>query len=279
MIERRPRAPVLRSMARWAIEVSASSVKLSSTFLQLEQLAILLHQRVPGLAEDLHQRLDVEILERRVDRQAADELWDETEFEQILRSVALSNWPVRRSSGAATWAPKPMDLPSRRSPMIFSRPAKAPPQMNRMLVVSTCRNSCCGCLRPPCGGTEAVVPSMSLRQRLLHALARHVAGDGGVLGLAADLVDLVDIDDAALRLLDIIVAGLQQLQDDVLDILADIAGFRQRRRVGHGEGHVEGPGRASARAASCRSRSARFSRIFDLASSTSPAFEPCSSLL
>ena len=45
--------------------------------------------------------------------------------------------------------------------MIFSRPAKAPPQMNRMLVVSTWRNSCCGCLRPPCGGTEAVVPSIS----------------------------------------------------------------------------------------------------------------------
>jgi ATP-dependent Clp protease ATP-binding subunit ClpX len=39
--------------------------------------------------------------------------------------------------------------------MIFSSPAKAPPQMNRMLVVSTCRNSCCGCLRPPCGGAFA----------------------------------------------------------------------------------------------------------------------------
>ena len=38
--------------------------------------------------------------------------------------------------------------------------ASVPPQMNRILVVSTCRNSCCGCLRPPCGGTEATVPSM-----------------------------------------------------------------------------------------------------------------------
>ncbi len=50
--------------------------------------------------------------------------------------------------------------PLEREPMILSRPAKAPPQMNRMLVVSTCRNSCWGCLRPPCGGTEATVPSM-----------------------------------------------------------------------------------------------------------------------
>ncbi len=78
-----------------------------------------------------------------------------------------------------------------------------------------------------------------LQQGLLHALARHVAGDRGIVGLAADLVDLVDIDDAALGALDIVVGGLQQLEDDVLDILADIAGFGQGRRVGHGEGHIE----------------------------------------
>src|SRR3546814_13336688 len=52
------------------------------------------------------------------------------------------------------------------------------------------------------------------------------------------LVDFVDIDDAALRLFDVVVGGLKQFQDDVLDILADIAGFGQCRRVGHGEGHV-----------------------------------------
>ncbi len=37
-----------------------------------------------------------------------------------------------------------------------------------------------------------------LEQGLLHALAADVAGDGGVLVLAADLVDLVDVDDALL---------------------------------------------------------------------------------
>ena len=80
-----------------------------------------------------------------------------------------------------------------------------------------------------------------LQQRLLHALARHVAGDRGIVGLAADLVDFVDIDDAALRALDIVVGRLQQLQDDVLDVLADIAGFGQRRRIRHRERHVENP--------------------------------------
>src|SRR5207247_255938 len=78
-----------------------------------------------------------------------------------------------------------------------------------------------------------------LEQGLLHALARDVAGDRGVIRLAADLVDLVDIDNAALGALDVIVGGLQQLEDDVLDVLADIPGVGERGRISHGERHVE----------------------------------------
>ena len=78
-----------------------------------------------------------------------------------------------------------------------------------------------------------------LEQRLLHAFARHVARDGRVVGLAGDLVDFVDVDDAGLRLLDVVVALLQQLLDDVLDVFADVARFGQRGRVGDGERHVE----------------------------------------
>ena len=70
-----------------------------------------------------------------------------------------------------------------------------------------------------------------LQERLLDAFARHVARDRGVLVLAADLVDLVDVDDALLALLDVAAGGLEQLEDDVLDVLADVARFGQRRRV------------------------------------------------
>ena len=78
-----------------------------------------------------------------------------------------------------------------------------------------------------------------LEQRLLHALARDVARDRGVLGLAGDLVDLVDVDDAVLGALDVEVGGLDELEEDVLDVLADVAGLGQRGGVGDGEGHVE----------------------------------------
>ena len=66
---------------------------------------------------------------------------------------------MSRSSLVGSSAPKPrVFLPIRCSTMC-SRPANAPPTMNRMFVVSIWMNSWCGCLRPPCGGTEAVVPS------------------------------------------------------------------------------------------------------------------------
>src|SRR3974390_2109996 len=79
----------------------------------------------------------------------------------------------------------------------------------------------------------------NLEQRLLNAFAAHVTGDRRVLIFLRDLVDLVDVNDSLLRLLHIAVGGLQQFQDDILHILANVPGFGQRRRVNDGERHVE----------------------------------------
>ena len=79
----------------------------------------------------------------------------------------------------------------------------------------------------------------NLQQCLLHPFARYIAGDRRVVGLAGNLVDLVDIDNAALRTLNIIVGGLQQLQNDILDIFANIARLCQRCGIGHGERHIQ----------------------------------------
>ena len=78
-----------------------------------------------------------------------------------------------------------------------------------------------------------------LEQRLLHAFARHVAGDRRVLALAGDLVDLVDVDDPCLGLFDVVVGRLDQLEENVLDVLADVASLGERGGIGDGEGNVE----------------------------------------
>ena len=105
--------------------------------------------------------------------------------------------------------------------------------------MSTCKKSCCGCLRPPFGGTLAIVPSMILSSACCTPSPDTSRVMRRVVALAADLVDLVDVDDAALGALDVVVGVLQQLDDDVLDVLADVAGLGERGRVGDRERHVE----------------------------------------
>ena len=65
------------------------------------------------------------------------------------------------------------------------------------------------------------------QQRLLHAFPADVACDRRVVRLARDLVDLVDVDDAALGAGDIEVRHLEQTEQNVLDVLANIAGLGQ----------------------------------------------------
>src|SRR5213075_3011113 len=89
--------------------------------------------------------------------------------------------PMSRLRSDFTSALKPsVFFPVRRS-ICLSRPTKAPPQMNRMLVVSTWKNSWCGCLRPPCGGTLATVPSRIFkicRKDENPSITRDVSGEG-----------------------------------------------------------------------------------------------------
>ena len=165
MIERKPRAPVLRcDRLLGEMPRNASSLKFEANVLHLEQPLVLLDQRVLGLGQDVDQRLPRR--DRRASRRPAERPTNSgirPNFSKSSGSRSLQNLAGLALVGAASlrrqirsrclggaWA------------MIFSSPAKAPPQTNRMLVVSTCRNSCCGCLRPPCGGTEAMVPSMIL---------------------------------------------------------------------------------------------------------------------
>jgi hypothetical protein len=88
-------------------------------------------------------------------------------------------------------------------------------------------------------------PLEDLEQPLLDPFARDVARDRDVLGRARDLVDLVDVGDAALGELEIVVGGLHDAQDDVLDVLADVARLGERGGVADREGDLQHLGEAA----------------------------------
>ena len=81
------------------------------------------------------------------------------------------------------------------------------------------------------------------QQGLLHAFPGHVPGDGGVVGFAGDFIHLVDVDNASLGALHVKVGGLQQFEEDVFYVFANVAGLGEAGGVGNSEGNVEKSGK------------------------------------
>ena len=161
-IERKPRAPVLRSIALREMARSASSrnsmshPSISNSLVYCLVMAFLGSVRMRTNCSSSSSS-SVATTGRRPTNSGINPY--------LIRSsgsTALSNSPIFFLSFLLfTSAAKPMPPCSERARTTLSRPENAPPQINRMLAVFTCKNSCCGCLRPPCGGTEAMVPSIN----------------------------------------------------------------------------------------------------------------------
>ena len=227
MMERRPRAPVLRSIALRAIAPSASSASVRSIEFHLEQPLVLLDQRVLRLDQDLLEGRLIEILERRYDRQTTHEFRDQAVLQQILRLDLAEDFTllaIFRGHDLGAEADR-CGPPTRRND--FFKPGKGPTADEQNIRRIDLQELLLGMLAPALRRHGSNRPFHDLQKRLLDALARHVAGDRGIVGFARNLVDLVDIHNAALSALDVIVGRLQQLQDDVLDVLADVAGLGQ----------------------------------------------------
>src|SRR5579884_1904545 len=202
---------------------------------QGEELAVLLGDRVARLDQDAHQRALVQRLQADYDRQPADELRDQPVFEQVVgvelleevRRVLLGahlGAEADRAPAADALADDVLEpLEGAAADEQDVRSVDLQEVLVRMLAAALGRNVGDGALE-------------DLQQRLLDALARYVAGDRRVVALARDLVDLVDVDDAALGSRNVEVGRLDQAEQDVLDVLADVAGLGESRRVGEQNG-------------------------------------------
>ncbi len=195
---RSPRAPVPRSSACSATASSASGVNSSSTLSSAKTRSYWRVERVLRLDEDLHQRVLEERRHRAHHRQAADELGDEAELDQVLgQDVAqdLTVVAVLAVHLGPEADPALADAALDQLVEAGEGPAADEEDVGRVDLDELLVRVLAPALRRHRGGGAL----QDLEQRLLHALARDVAGDGGVLALAGDLVDLVDVDDARSR--------------------------------------------------------------------------------
>src|SRR6266851_962116 len=206
---------------------------------QREELLVLLDQGVLGLGEDAHDVLLVKVVQRDDDRQAADELGDESVLQEVLRLQLLERLRHRLALDLVMWRPEPDRAPADALLDNLLQPverAAADEQdvggvdldeiLVRVLAAALRRNV----------GHRALE---DLEQGLLNTFAADIARDRRVVRLARDLVDLVDVDDSALRAADVEVGGLDQAKQDVLHVLAHVTGLGEARRVGDRERDVE----------------------------------------
>src|SRR5260370_29642689 len=200
---------------------------------------MLLDQRVLRLRENPVERKLVKIRKGGQHGEPPDDLGDEAVLQQILRrnlaedfagAAVIGRDDLGAEADRARQAARRDDLPE---------PGEGDATYEKNIGGVDLQEFLLRVLAPTLRWHRSDSSFHDLQQRLLNALSRNVAADRDVLGPAADLVDLVDIDNAALRALDIVFGRLQQLEDDVLDVLPDIAGFRQSRGIRYREWHVK----------------------------------------
>src|SRR5437773_6207599 len=213
--------------------------ELQADLLEVEVLLVLLDDRVLRLPQDADERRLVEVVERRDDGQPADELGDEPVLQEVLgldhrQEVAhpafLAPFDLRAKAHAGAPDARLDDLVEPDEGAAAEEEDVRRVDLDELLVR----------MLPPALGRHVGDRALEdLEQGLLDAFPGDVPGDRGILGLARDLVDFVDVDDAALRPLHVIVRRLEQAQDDVLDVLADVARLRERGGVGDRERHAQ----------------------------------------
>src|ERR1019366_5408946 len=144
-------------------------------------------------------------MDRRHHWQAADEPWDQPILDQVLRQAVLKDLTLvalllgldRRPEADALMTDSALD----HAVQIRERAAADEEHVGRVDREELLVRVLAPALRRYRGGG----PLEDLQQRLLDTLARYVPRDRRVVGLARDLVDLVDVDDPGLGLLDVVV--------------------------------------------------------------------------
>ena len=205
-----------------------------------EVALVLLDQRVLRLSQDPHQRRRIERGQADDHRQAADELGDQAELEQVVvgdmceQLVQLRPAECAVSLEADTHVVAGQALFDVRFEP-FERPTTDEEDVRRVDLEEILVRMLSPTLRWHVG--DAALDD--LEQRLLDAFTGDITGDARVVALTRNLVDLVDVDDPAFGLCNVEVRRLDQVEEDVLDIFANVARFREGRRVGDRERHVE----------------------------------------
>ena len=204
-----------------------------------QQLLVLLAQRVFRLGQNSHQRVLIQRVKRHCNRQTTDKFRNQTELRQILRAQLFQRIraALRRLAGQLRAETEVLlaraALDNRHNAV--ERAAADKEDVCRVNLNHFLLGMLSATLRRN-GGNRTFE---DFQQRLLHALAADIARNRRIFALAGDFVDFVDVDDAALCRVNVVIRCLNQAKQDILHVFADVAGFRQARCISNRERHIQ----------------------------------------
>ena len=214
-------------------------LKLKLNVLELEHLTVLAHHGVLGLGQDRHQVVLVKRLRLGDDGRTSHKLGDHAKGVEVLRKHLTQQVVLVDRSGAGDLGVKAHALVAHAIGDDLVQTHKGTAANEQDVGRVDLQQLLLGMLAAPGGRNAGHRALKNLKQRLLNALARNIAGNGEVLGLAGDLVDLVHVDNAHLRALNVAIGSIDELEQDVLHVLAHIAGLGERGGIGDGKRHLE----------------------------------------
>ena len=214
-------------------------LKLKLNVLELEHLAVLTHHGVLGLGQDRHQVVLVKRLRLGDDGRTSHKLGDHAKGVEVLREHLTQQVVLVDRSGAGDLGVEAHALVAHAigDDLIQTHKGTAADEQDVGRV--DLQQLLLGMLAAAGGRNAGHRALKNLKQRLLNALARNIAGNGEVLGLAGNLVDLVHVDNAHLSALNVTIGSIDELEKDVLHVLAHIAGLGERGGIGDGKRHLE----------------------------------------
>ena len=184
------------------------------------------HQGIFRLGQDADECFFIQLGQCGNNRQTADQLGNQAEFNQIFR---LDNFKQLSNIGIFVFA--------------VHRSAKADTALFRTLAdnlfqagkgATADKQDICGIylnkilirvLAPALRRYGCHRAFNQFQQSLLHALAGHIAGNRGIVALTGNLVDFININNPLLRLFHIEIAVTQELGNNLFHVFAHIAGL------------------------------------------------------
>ena len=217
---------------------------------QPEQLLILLDDGVFRLGKHAYQCIPIQVLQGSDYRETAYQFGDEPEFQQIFRGNRLGGG---RGVGLAAAVGAGVSIGigeethagagGKAAGGDFVQSVKSAAANKKNVAGVNLQHLLMGVLAAALGGYIGDAALNDFEEFLLDAFAGHIAGYGTVHALfAGDFVQFVNVDDALLGAGNIPFGGLDQAQQYVFNILADIPGFGKRGSVADGERDVQGAG-------------------------------------